>query len=62
MLVSTEKLKEWAAKVEPTAAAHIAKFLMEAETLGKKEVESAKACLHDYGYKVYESPYHMKEG
>lgn len=58
MLIPVEKLKEWAATVEPVTGQHILKFITEAEAKMKGEVDHAMHCLGVYGYKVYEDQHH----
>lgn len=57
-LIPCEKLKAWAASVEPVQGAIITNFLMEADAKMRAEVEAAKKCLAEYGYKVVETQHH----
>lgn len=57
-LIPCDKLKTWAASVEPVQGAVILHFLAEAEAKMASEVEAAKKVLADYGYKVIETQHH----
>lgn len=57
-LVPIEKLKAWAETVDATYRIPIVAFLTEAETKVAAEVDAAKKCLADYGYKVIETSHH----
>lgn len=58
MMIPCQKLHALADSVEPTARMYIKQFLTEAESKVKAEVDAAKKCLADYGYKVLETQHH----
>jgi hypothetical protein len=57
-LIPCDKLRAWAASIEPVQGAVVLNFLNEADAKMRAEVEAAKKCLADYGYKVLETQHH----